>query len=83
MIDQRINKFEYKNYKDKTKQDFNTKVIIMLKEKGFYYDKRQITHNYPFCWRSDTPLIYRSVSSWFVKVEDMQDRMVELNKQIN
>jgi isoleucyl-tRNA synthetase len=72
----------YKNYKDKTKQDFNTKVIIMLKEKGFYYDKRQITHNYPFCWRSDTPLIYRSVSSFFVKVEDMQDRMVELNKEI-
>ena len=73
----------YKNYKDKTNQDLNTKVVIMLKEKGFYYDKRQITHNYPFCWRSDTPLIYRSVSSWFVKVEDMQDRMVELNKQIN
>jgi len=73
----------YKNYKDKTNQDFNTKVVIMLKEKGFYYDKRQITHNYPFCWRSDTPLIYRSVSSWFVKVEDMQERMVELNKQIN
>jgi isoleucyl-tRNA synthetase len=73
----------YKNYKDKTKQDMNTKVIIMLKETGFYYDKRQITHNYPFCWRSDTPLIYRTVSSWFVKVEDIQDRMVELNKQIN
>ena len=73
----------YKNYKDKTNQDLNTKVVIMLKEKNFYYDKRQITHSYPFCWRSDTPLIYRSVSSWFVKVEDMQDRMVELNKQIN
>jgi isoleucyl-tRNA synthetase len=73
----------YKNYKDKSKQDLNTKVIIMLKETGFYYDKRQITHNYPFCWRSDTPLIYKSVSSWFVKVEDIQDKMVELNKQIN
>jgi isoleucyl-tRNA synthetase len=73
----------YKNYKDKTKQDLNTGVVIMLKEKGFYFEKRQITHNYPFCWRSDTPLIYRSVSSWFVKVEDMQERMVELNKQIN
>lgn len=73
----------YKDYKNKTNQDLNTKVVIMLKEKGFYHDKRQITHNYPFCWRSDTPLIYRSVSSWFVKVEDMQDRMVELNKQIN
>ena len=73
----------YKNYKDKSQQDLNTRVIILLKEKGFYFDKRQITHNYPFCWRSDTPLIYRAVSSWFVKVEDMQDRMVELNKEIN
>lgn len=73
----------YKNHKDKSKQDLNTKVIILLKERGFYFDKRQITHNYPFCWRSDTPLIYRTVSSWFVKVEDMQDRMVELNKEIN
>jgi isoleucyl-tRNA synthetase len=73
----------YKNYKDKSKQDLNTRVIIMLKEKGIYFDKRQITHNYPFCWRSDTPLIYRSVSGWFVKVEDMQDRMCELNKEIN
>jgi isoleucyl-tRNA synthetase len=73
----------YKNYKDKSKEDLNTRVIKLLKEKGFYFDKRQITHNYPFCWRSDTPLIYRAISSWFVKVEDMQDRMVELNKEIN
>jgi isoleucyl-tRNA synthetase len=73
----------YKNHKDKSKEDLNTKVIKMLKEKGCYFDKRQIIHNYPFCWRSDTPLIYRSVSSWFVKVEDMRDKMVELNKQIN
>jgi isoleucyl-tRNA synthetase len=75
--------YKFFNNKDKTLFDLNTKVVIMLKEKGFYYDKRQITHNYPFCWRSDTPLIYRAVSSWFIKVEDMQERMVELNKQIN
>ena len=73
----------YKNYKDKSKEDLNTKVVKILKEKGFYFDKRQISHNYPFCWRSDTPLIYRAVSSWFVKVEDLRERMVELNKQIN
>jgi len=73
----------YKNYKDKTKEDLNTKVVKMLKEKGFYFEKKQIIHNYPFCWRSDTPLIYRAVSSWFVKVEDLRERMVELNKEIN
>lgn len=73
----------YKNHMDKTSQDLNTKVVIMLKQSGYYFDKRQITHNYPFCWRSDTPLIYRTVSSWFVKVEDMRERMVELNESIN
>ncbi len=75
----------YKNHKliDNKKQDLNTWTIIKLKEKGYYFDKRQITHNYPFCWRSDTPLIYRAVSSWFVKVEDLRDNLVSLNKEIN
>jgi isoleucyl-tRNA synthetase len=73
----------YKNYKDKSKQDFNTWVIIELKKKEIYWDKRSFKHNYPFCWRSDTPLIYRAVNSWFVKVDDMRDKLVELNTQIN
>ncbi len=75
----------YKNHKliENKSQDLNTWTIIKLKEKGYYFDKRQISHNYPFCWRSDTPLIYRAVSSWFVKVEDIRDDMVDLNKEIN
>jgi len=39
-------------------------------------------HSYPHCWRCRNPLIYRAVSSWFVKVTDFRDRMVELNQQI-
>ncbi|MGZ4625508.1 MAG: class I tRNA ligase family protein, partial [Kineosporiaceae bacterium] len=39
-------------------------------------------HAYPHCWRCDNPLIYKAVSSWFVKVTDVKDRMVELNQQI-
>ena len=39
-------------------------------------------HSYPHCWRCRTPLIYRAVSSWFVKVTEFRDRMVELNQQI-
>lgn len=73
----------YKNFKDKTNQDLNTWTIIELKKKNYYMEKRTITHNYPFCWRSDTPLIYRAVDSWFIKVEDMRDKLVELNKEIN
>ena len=39
-------------------------------------------HSYPHCWRCRNPLIYRAVSSWFVKVTEFRDRMVELNQQI-
>ncbi|MCT7659837.1 isoleucine--tRNA ligase [Mycobacterium deserti] len=39
-------------------------------------------HSYPHCWRCRNPLIYRAVSSWFIKVTDIRDRMVELNQQI-
>jgi len=73
----------YKNHKDKTAQDLNTWVIIELKKKGYYYDKRSFKHNYPFCWRSDTPLIYRAVNSWFIKVEDMREKLTRLNEKIN
>jgi isoleucyl-tRNA synthetase len=73
----------YKNFKDKTNMDLNTWVVIELKKRGYYWDKRTIKHNYPFCWRSDTPLIYRAVNSWFIKVEDMRDKLVELNGHIN
>ena len=40
-------------------------------------------HNYPFCWRSDTPLIYKAVKCWFLNVESIKERMVELNKSVN
>ena len=45
--------------------------------------KEQYTHSYPFCWRTDTPLIYKAMSSWFVKVTDFRDEMVKNNQQIN
>ncbi len=68
---------------DKNLPDFNTWVIKQLKTKGSYYDKRQIKHNYPFCWRSDTPLIYKATNSWFVNVEEMKDQLISLNEKIN
>ena len=41
-----------------------------------------IKHSYPFCWRSDTPLIYRAVPSWFVKVESLRDRLLANNAKV-
>lgn len=40
-------------------------------------------HSYPFCWRSDTPLIYKAVRCWFLNVESIKDQMIEINKGIN
>ena len=66
------------------KQGFETNEPIMqlLKEKGILVKKEQYTHSYPFCWRTDTPLIYKAMSSWFVKVTDFRDDMVRNNQQI-
>ena len=61
----------------------NDKIIIKLKEQGDWIKTEQYLHNYPHCWRTDTPLIYKAVSSWYVKVTEFKDRMVELNQQIN
>ena len=61
----------------------NEPIMQLLKEKGLLVKKEQYTHSYPFCWRTDTPLIYKAMSSWFVKVTDFRDDMVKNNQQIN
>ena len=63
--------------------DANDEVIIKLKKLGNWHKTEQYLHNYPHCWRTDTPLIYKAVPSWYVKVTSFKDRMVELNQQIN
>ena len=67
------------------KQVFETNddIIKYLKGKDLWVKTEQYLHNYPHCWRTDTPLIYKAVSSWYVKVSDFKDRMCELNKQIH
>ena len=57
------------------------KLIQLIKESGRLVQKDNLDHSYPFCWRSDTPLIYKAVPSWFVRVEEIRDRLVENNKQ--
>ena len=56
-------------------------LIQLIKESGRLVQKDVLLHSYPFCWRSDTPLIYKAVTTWFVKVEEIRDRIVENNKQ--
>ncbi|WIM97657.1 isoleucine--tRNA ligase [Actinoplanes oblitus] len=62
--------------------DANKPVIATLKERGVVVRHDGYTHSYPHCWRCDTPLVYKAVSSWFVAVTRFRDRMVELNQEI-
>jgi isoleucyl-tRNA synthetase len=56
-------------------------IIKYLKDSGRLVVNSQITHSYPFCWRSDTPLIYRAVASWFIKVTDIVPQMSQSVKE--
>lgn len=61
----------------------NKQVIHYLKTRKLLVKHESYVHNYPHCWRTDTPIIYKAVSSWYVKVSEFRDRMAELNQQIN
>jgi isoleucyl-tRNA synthetase len=61
----------------------NKPIVRDLKARGVVVRHDSHTHSYPHCWRCDTPLVYKAVSSWFVAVTRFKDRMVELNQQIN
>lgn len=74
---------EVPDYQGKQVFETNEPIMQWLKEKGLLVKKEQYTHSYPFCWRTDTPLIYKAMSSWFVKVTDFRDEMVKNNQQIN
>lgn len=63
--------------------DANRDIIAELRHRGLLWSHQTIEHNYPYCWRTDTPIIYRAMNSWYVDVTSIKDRLVELNQQIN
>ena len=63
--------------------DANKPIIKDLKDRGILVKHETYVHNYPHCWRTDEPLIYKAINSWYVKVTAIKDRMVELNQSIN
>ncbi len=64
-------------------KDADKPIIHDLKKRGHVFHQATIRHRYPFCWRSDTPLIYKAVSTWFVAVEQIKDRLLEANTHIH
>lgn len=61
----------------------NDDIARNLKERGLLIKTEQYIHNYPHCWRTDTPLIYKAMPSWYVEVTAFRDRMIACNQQIN
>lgn len=62
-------------------KDADKLILKDLKERKIIFKYNSENHEYPFCWRSNTPLIYKSVPSWFIKVEEFKDKIVDNNLQ--
>ncbi len=73
---------EVPDYAGQFVKDADKAIMKRLQEEGKVVKREQILHSYPFCYRSGKPLIYRAVSSWFVRVSMLRDKLVELNKTI-
>ena len=58
-------------------------IIEDLKERGLLFKKELYEHDYPFCWRCDTPLLYYAKSSWFIEISKIRDLLMENNEKIN
>jgi isoleucyl-tRNA synthetase len=63
--------------------DANQPVIRALRDQGVLVRSDSYVHSYPHCWRTDTPLVYRAVTSWFVQVTAIKDRLLARNQEIN
>lgn len=64
-------------------EDLNIVISLMLKQQGKAFKIEKHVHNYPHCWRTDKPVLYYPLDSWFIKTTEVKDRMIELNNEIN
>ncbi len=70
-------------YKGRFCKDCDKDIIKRLKAEGKLVHQATITHSYPFCDRTDTPLIYRAIDAWYVKVEDLHERLAKNNAKVH
>jgi len=74
---------EVPDYAGKFIKDTDSEIIARLSEEGKLLRVVKYEHDYPFCWRCNTPLMYYAIKSWFVKVTAKKNRLIELNEKIN
>ena len=65
------------------KDPLDVDLCVMLKQQGLAFKIEKYVHNYPHCWRTDKPILYYPLDSWFIRTTACRDRMIELNNTIN
>ena len=70
-------------FKGRFCKDCDRDIIKLLKSNGKLVHQATITHSYPFCDRTDTPLIYRAIDAWYVRVEDLHERLAKNNSSVH
>lgn len=75
------NLLHMKDINGKFVKDCDKVIIKQIAEDNRLFDCKWEKHNYPFCWRTDTPLIYKAVSSWYVNVEKIKDKLINNNNK--
>jgi isoleucyl-tRNA synthetase len=76
-------KNEYYKEGEAPEKSIDVELAIKLKEENKAFKVEKYKHSYPNCWRTDKPILYYPLDSWFIKVTDVKERMHELNKTIN
>ncbi|RWW99674.1 isoleucine--tRNA ligase [Flavobacterium cerinum] len=76
-------KNEYYNDGEAPDRSVDVEIAIRLKEENKAFKVEKYVHSYPHCWRTDKPLLYYPLDSWFIKITDVKDRMFDLNETIN
>ena len=76
-------KSEYYEEGEAPERSVDVEIAIKLKEENKAFKVEKYTHSYPNCWRTDKPILYYPMDSWFIKITDVRERMFELNQTIN
>lgn len=76
-------KNEYYNEGEAPEKSVDVELAIKLKEENKAFKVEKYVHSYPNCWRTDKPILYYPLDSWFIKVTDIKDKMFQLNQTIN
>ena len=76
-------KNEYYNKDETPEKSVDVLISVKLKEENKAFKVEKYEHSYPHCWRTDKPILYYPLDSWFIKVTDHKEKMVELNNTIN